>query len=110
MILPTNDRVESLKYWNLVLNWGYWEVFLSVLRILNKGCAELDWTYQTGQTRLGRLDWTKLHDTGLEMKKFFPVAKLKERYGIGKQADINRRKYLGLVPQKIDGIYVISNS
>ncbi len=42
------------------------------------------------------------------MKEFFPVAKLKERYGIGKQADINRRKHLGIVPQKIDGVYVIS--
>ncbi len=51
-----------------------------------------------------------LHYTGLEVKEFFPVAKLKERYGIGKQADINRRKHLGIVPQKIDGVYVISEA
>ena len=44
------------------------------------------------------------------MKYFFPVSKLKERYGIGKQADINRRKHLSIVPQKLDGIYVISEA
>ena len=44
------------------------------------------------------------------MKEFFPVAKLKQRYGIGKQADINRRKYLGIVPQKVDGKYVIGEA
>ena len=44
------------------------------------------------------------------MEEFFPVAKLKERYGIGKQADINRRKHLGIVAQKIDGVYVISKA
>ncbi len=38
---------------------------------------------------------------------YFPVAELKERYGIGKQAELNRRKHLGIVPQKIDGTYVI---
>ena len=37
----------------------------------------------------------------------FPVAELKERYGIGKQAEINRRKYLGIVPQKVGRVYVI---
>ena len=37
----------------------------------------------------------------------FPVAELKQRYGIGKQADINRRKHLGIVPKKVDGVYVI---
>ena len=37
----------------------------------------------------------------------FPVAELKQRYGIGKQADINRRKHLGIVPTKVDGVYVI---
>ncbi len=38
---------------------------------------------------------------------YFPVADLKQRYGIGKQAEINRRKHLGMVPQKVDGVYVI---
>ena len=38
---------------------------------------------------------------------YFPVSKLKDRFGIGKQADINRRKHLGIVPKKVDGIYVI---
>lgn len=38
---------------------------------------------------------------------YFPVAELKQRYGIGKQAELNRRKHLGIVPQKIDGTYVI---
>ena len=37
----------------------------------------------------------------------FPVAELKQRYGIGKQAEINRRKHLGIVPKKVDGVYVI---
>ena len=37
----------------------------------------------------------------------FPVAELKQRYGIGKQAEINRRKHLGIVPIKVDGVYVI---
>ena len=44
------------------------------------------------------------------MKDFFPVAELKERYGIGKQADINRRKHLGIVPQKVDGKYVVGEA
>ncbi len=39
----------------------------------------------------------------------FPVAELKKRYGIGKQADLNRRKHLGIVPQKVDGIFVIDD-
>ncbi len=39
----------------------------------------------------------------------FPVADLKQRYGIGKQADLNRRKYLGIVPKKIEGVYVIDD-
>ena len=38
---------------------------------------------------------------------YFPVAELKQRYSIGKQAELNRRKHLGIVPQKIDGAYVI---
>ena len=37
----------------------------------------------------------------------FPVAELKQRFNIGKQAEINRRKYLGIVPKKVDGIYVV---
>ena len=37
----------------------------------------------------------------------FPVAELKQRFNIGKQAEINRRKYLGIVPKKIDGVYVV---
>lgn len=36
-----------------------------------------------------------------------PVKELKDRYGIGKQAEINRRKHLGIVPQKVDGVYVV---
>ena len=39
---------------------------------------------------------------------FYPVADLKKRYGIGKQADINRRKHLGIAPQKVDGTYSIT--
>lgn len=37
----------------------------------------------------------------------FPVSELKQRFNIGKQAEINRRKYLGIVPKKLDGIYVV---
>ena len=40
----------------------------------------------------------------------FPVAELKQRYGIGKQADINRRKHLNITPKKVDGVYVIDDS
>lgn len=39
---------------------------------------------------------------------YFPVADLKNRYGIGKQADINRRKYLEIKPNKINKTYVIT--
>ena len=39
----------------------------------------------------------------------FPVADLKQRYGIGKQADLNRRKHLGIVPKKVEGVYVIDD-
>ena len=39
----------------------------------------------------------------------FPVADLKKRYGIGKQADLNRRKHLGIVPKKLEGVYVIDD-
>ena len=39
----------------------------------------------------------------------FPVAELKQRYQIGKQADINRRKHLGIVPQKLGKTYVIDD-
>ena len=40
----------------------------------------------------------------------FPVAELKQRYGIDKQADLNRRKHLDIVPKKVDGVYVIDDS
>ncbi len=42
--------------------------------------------------------------------KYYPVAQLKERYQIGKQADINRRKYLNIPAKKIDGTYVITQT
>jgi hypothetical protein len=38
---------------------------------------------------------------------FVPVADLKDRFKIGKQAEINRRKYLGIAPIKVDGVFVI---
>lgn len=40
--------------------------------------------------------------------RYFPVNKLKERYSIGKQADINRRKHLGIKPVKVDGSFQIT--
>ena len=39
----------------------------------------------------------------------FPVSELKQRFKIGKQAEINRRKYLGIVPTKVDGVYVVDD-
>ncbi|MFB6276214.1 MAG: hypothetical protein ABEI32_08725 [Halothece sp.] len=42
------------------------------------------------------------------MAEFYPVAQLRGRYGIGKQAEINRRKHLGIKPEKIDGISYIT--
>lgn len=39
---------------------------------------------------------------------YFPVADLKTRFGIGKQADINRRKHLNIEAKKINGTYVIT--
>lgn len=38
---------------------------------------------------------------------YIPVSELKNRFNIGKQAEINRRKYLGIVPKKVNGVYVI---
>ena len=40
----------------------------------------------------------------------FPVSELRERYGIGKQAEINRRKHLNIVPKKVDGVYVVDSN
>jgi len=42
------------------------------------------------------------------MNNVFPVNELRSRYSIGKQADINRRKYLGITPQKVEGKYYVS--
>lgn len=42
------------------------------------------------------------------MAELFPVADLRERYGIGKQAELNRRKHLGIKPFKIEGTYYIT--
>jgi len=42
------------------------------------------------------------------MAEIYPVAQLRGRYGIGKQAEINRRKHLGISPKKIEGIYYIT--
>lgn len=39
---------------------------------------------------------------------YFPVADLKARFGIGKQAVINRRKHLNIEPRKINNTYVIT--
>lgn len=41
--------------------------------------------------------------------KYFPVNQLRERYSIGKQADINRRKHLGIKPVKVNGSFQITN-
>ena len=42
------------------------------------------------------------------MAALFPLANLRDRYGIGKQADINRRKHLGVKPIKVEGTYYIT--
>ena len=42
------------------------------------------------------------------MAEVFPVAELRDRYGIGKQAEINRRKHLGIKPFRIEGSYYIT--
>ena len=42
------------------------------------------------------------------MKSLYPVSQLRERYGIGKQAEINRRKHLGIKPTKIEGVYYVN--
>ncbi|PSO56894.1 MAG: hypothetical protein BRC35_08265 [Cyanobacteria bacterium QH_10_48_56] len=42
------------------------------------------------------------------MAELFPVNELRSRYGIGKQADINRRKHLGIKPIKVEGNYYVT--
>jgi len=42
------------------------------------------------------------------MESLYPVSQLRERYQIGKQAEINRRKHLGIKPIKKDGINYIT--
>lgn len=42
------------------------------------------------------------------MFDFFPVNKLRDRYKIAKQTDINRRKHLGIVPVKMNGIFFVT--
>lgn len=42
------------------------------------------------------------------MAEVFPVAQLRDRYSIGKQAEINRRKHLGIKPFKIENSYYIT--
>jgi len=42
------------------------------------------------------------------MAELFPVAELRDRYGIGKQAELNRRKHLGIQPFKVEGTYYIT--
>jgi len=37
------------------------------------------------------------------MDQLYPISHLKERYNIGKQAEINRRKFLKISPTKING-------
>jgi len=44
------------------------------------------------------------------MAEVYPVSQLRDRYGIGKQADINRRKHLGIKPTKIEGSYYITEN
>jgi hypothetical protein len=46
----------------------------------------------------------------MEETSLYPVANLKERYGIGKQAEINRRKHLGIKPSKVEGTYYVTQS
>lgn len=46
----------------------------------------------------------------MEETSLYPVANLKERYGIGKQAEINRRKHLGLKATKVEGTYYVTQS
>ena len=41
------------------------------------------------------------------MLNFFPVNQLRDRYKIGKQTDINRRKHLEIVPVRMNGSYYI---
>jgi hypothetical protein len=43
------------------------------------------------------------------MPELFEVANLKERYKIGKQAEINRRKHLNIKPTKVQGTYYITD-
>jgi len=43
------------------------------------------------------------------MTDLFPVARLRERYGIGKQAEINRRKHLRIKTSKIEGSYYVTD-
>jgi hypothetical protein len=42
------------------------------------------------------------------MAELFPVNELRSSYGIGKQADINRRKHLGIKPIKVEGNYYVT--
>lgn len=42
------------------------------------------------------------------MAELFPLANLRDRYRIGKQAEINRRKHLGVKPIKVEGTYYIT--
>lgn len=37
------------------------------------------------------------------MEQLYPITHLKQRYNIGKQAEINRRKFLKITPNKING-------
>ena len=42
------------------------------------------------------------------MLNFFLVNKLRDRYKIGKQTDINRRKHLGIIPARVNGNFFIT--
>ena len=42
------------------------------------------------------------------MLNFFPVNQLCDRYKIGKQTDINRRKHLGIIPARVNGSFFIT--
>ena len=44
------------------------------------------------------------------MLNFFPVNKLRDRYKIGKQTDINRRKHLGIIPARVNGSFFIAKN
>ena len=44
------------------------------------------------------------------MTQLFPVANLRDRYGIGKQAEINRRKHLNIKPTKVDGTFYVTEN